>query len=211
MSRTLLVFIAAVAVMLGGCSSTSSPEDGPHGPTVDIEDYLPLLDGFSWTYVGDSEYGPYETTAVCNGPNQVAGHTVYTIENDVAEYFFLASDGWFFIDYPYYNTPVRVMPSEVAVGSSCAGQGNFAGLTWTCLSIDESVSVEAGDFEDCLKLKEVGVYGGHVTTEKHFWLAPGVGLVKELSVVGDGIDSGRLFAMGEEGLLEVELSSYSAP
>ena len=202
MNRLYLLLACAAIAMGAGCSNPASSGGDPQGPTVDIADFVPLEDGFTWTYVDSSSF---ELTVTCEGPQSIAGYTVYET-ND--QYFFLSSDGWYFVDYPYYNTPVRVMEREISTGSSCSGHGNFESLTWTCLSTDASVSVEAGDFTDCVKIKEVGRYGGQTTTERHLWLAPGVGLVKQQSVIGGGCDAGYVYAMGDAGLLEIELSSY---
>jgi hypothetical protein len=204
MARLWMVVVCAGVVAMG-CSNPTSGDGGPQGLTVSMASYLPLEDGFTWTYV-DSR--AFQLTVTCEGPQTIAGYSVYCINE---QYFYLNSDGWYFVDYPYYTTPVRVMPAEIAAGSTCSGQGSFSGLTWTCVSTDESVAVEAGNFADCIEIKEVGKVGTQVTTERHLWFAPGVGLVKQRSIVGGGCDSGYIFAMGDAGLLEIELSAYAEP
>lgn len=193
-----LVLFAGLAAC--GCSSNPVSSGGGGGPTVDIADYLPLIDGSVFAYDGVTAD---QDTVVWVGPQDICDVQAYELCYD---YHWIDAEGLHIVDWPWSCDKALVFPREISEGTV----SSVGVLSWTCLSTDESVTVPAGTFNDCIKFKEVGVWQGQVTTEKHFWLARGVGLVKERSVIGGGCDSGYLFGFDNEGgALTVELAWYS--
>ena len=202
-NRSLLMIVLLALLGAWSCSNSVSPDPVP-GPTVDIADYFPLENGRTWTYQG---VHPEDCEQACTGPMTVCGLQVYAFCYD---YFYMNEDGWYAVNHPYSCDPFKILPRQVGKGDNCAW--GASGISWTCLDTHASVSVPAGTFDDCVKFKEVGVVGDQITSEKHFWLARGVGLVKEESVVAGGCDSGYLFTMDNVGgALTAELVSYTAP
>lgn len=173
---------------------------GGGGATVDIADYLPLIDGSVFVYDG---VAADQDTMICSGPEAVCAEQVYALCNC---YHWIDADGWHIVDWPWSCDKALVFPREISQGTA----SSIGTLSWTCMSTNESVTVLAGTFDDCIKFKEVGIWNEQVTTEKHFWLARDVGLVKEQSIIGGGCDSGYLFGFDNDGLtLTVQLAWYS--
>jgi len=59
-----------------------------------------------------------------------------------------------------------------------SGQDPFIVVKYLIEGIDETVTVPAGTFNGCLKIKSVGSRKGEFAIEQYHWYAPGVGLVK---------------------------------
>jgi hypothetical protein len=62
--------------------------------------------------------------------------------------------------------------------------------TWTVEKKKESVSVPAGDFEDCMRVRRTRIRGNPANAsdddDKVFWFCAGIGKVRELSEIGGG-------------------------
>lgn len=193
----MLALLAFAGLVACGCSSNPIP---PDPDPVDIADYLPLEDGLIWVYDGVMAD---QDSLLCRGPITVCDQQVHELGYD---YHWIDEDGWHIVDWPWSCDQALIFPRQVAEGTESA----LGVFTWTCLGVRESVTVPAGTFSDCIRFKEVGVGEREIKTEKHFWLARGVGLVKETSVVGGGCDSGHLFGFDNDGTpLEVRLVWYS--
>lgn len=64
--------------------------------------------------------------------------------------------------------------------------------TWTVEKRSESVTVPAGEFEDCMRVRRTRIRGNPANAsdddDKVFWFCPGIGKVKEQSVIGGGLE-----------------------
>jgi hypothetical protein len=62
--------------------------------------------------------------------------------------------------------------------------------TWTVEKRHDSVSVPAGDFDDCMRVRRTRIRGNAANAsdddDKVFWFCAGIGKVKELSDIGGG-------------------------
>jgi hypothetical protein len=62
--------------------------------------------------------------------------------------------------------------------------------TWTVEKRRDSVSVPAGDFDDCMRVRRTRIRGNPANAsdddDKVFWFCAGIGKVKELSEIGGG-------------------------
>ena len=88
--------------------------------------------------------------------------------------------------------PIMVLPAEMEMNvpyssSFSCENGAYAASTTRTLEAVESVTVEAGTFNSCLKTRWVA-NGSGISEDKREWYCPGVGLVKSVgtSLAGNG-------------------------
>jgi len=133
------------------------------------------------------------------------------------------------LGYGIFNPPYNEFPAQMYVGQTHVNEstekiynlngqllGKAPGTVFVTLEGLEAVSVPAGDFLDCLKLtyygsgEFIGVIPGWKswTDEGTYWLANGVGTIKEISIERIYNDQGQLV---EEWSSTDELISYGGP
>ncbi len=176
------------------------------------DSYYPLNEGREWEYQvsGRSMFGAgaAATIVMTNlGPRELYGQTVtpQKVEANAQTYFtFVAVDSSGVCEFAK-QAPENVEPEQkippvylikypIAVGTSWRSQAETSLLTSkvpitlvsTIESIAEVVTVPAGTFNQCIKIKSVGntrknlgVFGSaKVTVESYSWYALGVGVIK---------------------------------
>jgi hypothetical protein len=183
------------------------------GTTYYIAEYFPLAQGDTWTYRdtvdGDSSTSTISGTETINGVvaakriDEDGDYELFTNSNGLTYYKKYDADdlegcGW---SQSVFTPPITI-PAEVSIGakytsnfttnySNCRGESKTttSSMEFTVEGI-EDVTVTAGTFKDCLKLKmksnnmfsdEGQIQSGEETT----WLAKGVGEVKSVPTNGD--------------------------
>jgi hypothetical protein len=159
-------------------------------PTYSITEYFPLSEGDRW--VNQLEGGEVFTRTV-SGTVELHGRTCVRIldaANDAGDYWIGEPDGLHYAgefdsgeEYSF-DPPIR-FPNGIAVGDSgventtvyLLGVNDGAGtMGWELVAV-ETVTVPAGTFEGCMKVRLTPDYGGS-TSDFYIWFAHGVGMVK---------------------------------
>jgi hypothetical protein len=171
------------------------------------EIYFPLERGRSWEYTVDKVYNnidkqiKYKMLVKNLGEHKfgkmAAPSREYTYQNDTEDVYFqyyaedykgiyLVADRKKTDSQPKIkNPPLYTLIYPIKVGTSLKEDITYGYKITKIVSINESITVKAGTFTNCLKFKtEVHISGGGITTSTH-WLAPKVGLVKSI-IVGEG-------------------------
>ncbi len=182
-----------VLVVLLGCSKGS-------------ESYYPLKEGMTWEYRYSSRSGgglvteQSETTKllVTNfAPRELKGKEVTPQKMDIGGsiiFMFFTEDSngihRFAVQQSGAVEP-EILPSSgyeikypIKVGTTWD-----TGIKFTIESIDDVVTVSAGTFKRCVKIKGIGASKKQVETggvaniriENYYWFAPGVGLIKKIT------------------------------
>ena len=185
---------------------------GPIGGKFTIAEYFPLAQGDTWTY---REEDGELTTPIISGTESINGvnaakmidedgdYQLHTNSNGITWYKTydaddLAGCGW---SQSVFTPPITITPAEVSIGakytsnfttnySNCRGESKTTSSSteWTIEGI-EDVTVTAGTFKDCLKLKikfnNIFSDEGQIqSSEATMWLAKGVGKVKWINNSG---------------------------
>jgi hypothetical protein len=187
-----------------GVKIADNPSDD--GTTFTISEYMPLGQGDTWTYReedNDSTVKTISGTEKINGVDAVkiidedGDYTLWTNSNGLKWYKEFDADdipgcGW---DQQLFNPPITASDPVVSIGSTytsntvltkvdCTGSSGTASVSYG-FSIEgiENVTVPAGTFNNCLRIKGIlSMNGGAQTSEFTIWLAKGVGEVKEISI-----------------------------
>jgi hypothetical protein len=194
-----------IVVKLAG-TGLQAPDNPPDTGILNISEYFPLGQGDTWTY---REEDNQLTTKTVSGTQKINGvdavkvidedgdYQLWTNGNGIVWYKEYDADdipgcGW---EQSIFSPPIHVSDLLVSVGSSytsnttltqtdCTGKSSIASLSYE-FTIEgiEDVTVPAGIFNDCLKIKGViAVNGGTQTQEITIWLAEGLGEVKSISI-----------------------------
>lgn len=208
-----IIFMCMLPLMLscGGGGDGGDEGDGGGVTVYKTADYYPLGQGDTWTYRETEEDGEieYETKTV-SGTETIDGVVATKVLEDSDEYeLFTNSNGITFYksydineedgvveeEVDILDPPLIYVPTEVSIGtkhtfnSTIRHTENGFSATGT-ISIEttvegiENVTVPAGTFENCLKIKikrnVASSDGSHTeSTESTIWLAKGVGIVKD--------------------------------
>ena len=171
-----------------------------------ISEYFPRGQGNTWTYVEEDEELTVQTVS---GTEEVNGvNAVKVIDEDGDYNLWTNSDGLVLHkiydadDVPgcgwsqlIFNPPIKLADPVVSVGSTsaststiyysdCAGSSESSAISYE-ITIEgvEDVTVPAGTFNDCLKIKFIlTMNGGADVNEDTSWAAKGLGTVKSISI-----------------------------
>lgn len=193
------------------CAVLLSP---PAWSAYDLQNYYPLAAGNSWTYwernkdagsprwYADTEGEQIDRQEAVNGvPTWRKTQSRVEPSPGPSGYESLAwsEEGLFIhrmadehdgvLDVRNCTTPLKYLPRQMEIGApqqssaDCADGG--ATITQTLLGV-ENISVEAGNFSNCLKVR-IYLQGTGWTSDETQWLCPGIGKVKvEWTDVEDG-------------------------
>jgi uncharacterized protein DUF3108 len=164
--------------------------------------YYPLKPGLTWTYTVTSEKINNGKIVITNLPaKEMGGVTVTPRKWDmggVVRYHLMAMDSMGIYRYGEQQdenaAPVLTKPKAYSLRDPVA-----TGTTWdmasklgedeltislTVESITDSVTVPAGTYKDCVKIKHLGgKKGAPISLEAYEWYAPEVGLVKSMATI----------------------------
>ncbi|MFI5354228.1 MAG: hypothetical protein ACHQX0_01330 [Desulfobaccales bacterium] len=164
--------------------------------------YYPLKPGLTWTYMVTSEKTDNGKIVITNLPaKEINGVSVTPRKWDmggVVRYHLMAMDSMGIYRYGEQQDenaePVLTKPKAYSLRDPVA-----AGTTWdlpskmgedeltinlTVESSTDSVTVPAGTYKDCVKIKHVGGRkGAPISLEAYEWYAPEVGLVKSMVTI----------------------------
>ncbi len=164
--------------------------------------YYPLKPGLTWTYKVTSEKIANGKIVITNLPaKEIHGVTVTPRKWDMGgmvNYSLMATDSMGIYRYGEQKDenaePVPTKPKAYSLRDPVA-----TGTTWdmaskmgedeltinlTVESITDSVTVSAGTYKDCAKIKHAGGgKGAPISLEAYEWYAPEVGLVKSMVTI----------------------------
>jgi hypothetical protein len=203
----VLAGIVCAAMALGGCTRSRTS----------AASYFPLKPGMTWTFRFRGSTGATgELTTVNQAPRQILGFTAvpqHNLGGDKSYIEFYADDGkgirHVAIDegegiQSRLNDHSYVIKRPIGVGTSWheidrTFDGTVYDATTRIESVDDKITVAAGTFSGCVRIKSTGfassmkgtarapgrasglrlvAAGGDVSVEDYYWLAPGVGPVK---------------------------------
>jgi hypothetical protein len=165
------------------------------------ESYFPLKTGMRWEYSLSTEKGDTKKLIITNlAPREVNQKSVtprkWEIGGSTVIEFMEKDDSGI---YRYAEqvgenaTPAMVTPKEchlrfpITQGNSwnmTAKLGNITlPISLTVESVSDEVTVPAGTFKDCLKIKQVGENEAGVAVTAYEWYAPKVGVVKSMVAI----------------------------
>jgi hypothetical protein len=178
---------------------TLLPVDYLHGNESLL--YFPLKPGMTWTYQVVSDRGETRKIIVTDLPPREIGDTKLALKKwnfgGASKYYLIGTDDSGVYRYgeqesensePIVTKPkVYYLKNPISNGTTWdintkLGEDNLT-VNLTIESISDSVSVPAGTFKDCLKIKHVGgnqQNGASISLEAYEWYAPEVGLVKSI-------------------------------
>jgi hypothetical protein len=187
-----------------GAKIADNPPDD--GTTFTMSEYFPLGQGDTWTYREEDEELTVKTisgTEKINGVDAAkmidedGDYQLWTNSNGLVWYKEYDADdipgcGW---EQLIFNPPINASGPVVFVGSTyasnttltetdCTGSSATSSLSYE-FSIEgiENVTVPAGTFINCLKIKgNLTVNGSTQTSEMTIWLAKGLGEVKSINI-----------------------------
>ena len=185
-------------------SDNDNPPDD--GTTFSISEYFPLGQGDTWTYREEDDDLTVKTVAGTEEINGVDAAKI--IDEDGDYYLWTNSNGlvWYkeydADDIPgcgwqqiIFNPPVIASGDVVSIGSAYASTSTLSETDCTggsaTVSVSylfniegiENVTVPAGTFNNCLRIKGIlAVNGSTETNEMTIWLAKGVGEVKSINI-----------------------------
>jgi hypothetical protein len=172
--------------------------------SYDLQSYYPLGQGNSWAYMeleweqGNSRKDSGTEVERLVAQENVSGITTWKKEfyepnESPLEYDNIAwtEEGLFkyrkadeddgVLSFQTCTTPLMLLPRQLEIGESRQSTfscgGNMSGTLTHTLQGVENVSVEAGSFSNCLKIR-MDIQGAGWTTDETQWLCPNVGLVK---------------------------------
>lgn len=191
----LLLLISGITVSVLSCSKGA-------------EDYFPMNEGRVWEYKVSGRAQEIYKQRWSNLAKQrlkgelVTPQKIETGKKEVlATFFYGANKSGIFEFASQHSNTVEPEINNIApylikyplkVGTSWDYK---EGLEKTIVSIDDIVTVPAGIFKGCIKIKSIGVRGGR-EVEHYVWYAPGVGRIKathkEKSLFGAEMSSEEL-------------------
>lgn len=173
----------------------------------DLEEYYPLKEGNSWTYVIAEDKDYYRETYKIEGKESVEDtETIKINVEDRMVYIAIDSQGAkkykdFYQnenEYEIYNPPVLLFPNNTEIGESKSFSSNsklynIDGIKREEASAEgnvvlesmEDVDVPAGKFKNCLKFSSVITWVENDGSHKEdctISLAPGIGKVEEFCI-----------------------------
>lgn len=174
------------------------------------ESYYPLKEGMRWEYLVISSTSDTKKLIITNlAQQEVQGKKVAPRKWDLGGHIFIE-----FMEkdnagvYRYAEqigekgAPILVTPKEchlrfpVSEGNSwnmSTKMGNSTlNITFTIESVSENVTVPAGTFKDCLKIKQAGGNDAGDSVTGYEWYAPKVGIVKSLVTIKQKSKDGTL-------------------
>jgi hypothetical protein len=176
------------------------------------ESYYPLKEGLRWDYVVLSDKSPTKKLAITNlAPREVAGKKVTPRKWDLGGQIFIEfmekddSGIYRYAEQAGENgSPTLVTPKEchlkfpISEGNSWTMTttmgNNPVTVNLTIESVSESVSVPAGTYRDCLKIKQVGSSDAGTSITGYEWYAPQVGIVKSMVTIRQKSKDGATMA-----------------
>jgi len=168
------------------------PSDGNSGLFgLSVNDYAPFKEGREWKYsivdkIGDSIVGRKETTYTALSHTKINGKEVIPLkcyDEEKKEYslsfYYVDSLKVIFVAQQGSGDPEPkpenniIIKAPIQEGSSWKSNN----ISYTIMSINDSVTVPAGTFNQCLKIKW-SLEDGEVIT----WYAPDVGHIKTIII-----------------------------
>jgi hypothetical protein len=176
------------------------------GTVFTISEYFPLGQGDTWTY---REEDDDLTVRTISGTENINGVDAAKIIDEDGDYYLWTNSNGLIWHKEYdaddvpgcgwqqfiFNPPIIASGPIVSVGSTyasnttltetdCAGGAANVSISYVfSLEGIENVTVPAGTFNNCLRIKGIlAVNGSTETQELTIWLAQGVGEVKEISI-----------------------------
>jgi len=165
------------------------------------ESYYPLKEGMRWEYRVLSDRGETKNLIITNlAPREVKGVKVTPRKWEVGGHTFFElmekdDNGVYrYAEQKAENAPPEILtPKEwhlkfpVTPGSSWTMTtrvgSDLLKVGITTESVSEAVTVPAGTFKDCLKIKQTCENGGGVAIMGYEWYAPKVGIVKSMVTI----------------------------
>ncbi len=201
-----VISAAILTVTLSSCGWF----DGDGNVLLRTADYFPLGQGDTWTYDSEvtSEGDSWQETVTktVSGTETIKGVEAAVLTEDDGDYSLYTSDdngvtlyaehnvkdsGWERLEY---DPPLNLLPGEIYVGLTKSSSATLTYTTSDGLSLTgtysveltvegiEDVTVPAGTFEDCLRVRFTGERASSDGNSETFafttWLAKGVGDVK---------------------------------
>lgn len=173
----------------------------------ELSQYYPLHQGDTWKYSVSDDEKTYNEKYTIQGFKKINGTETIEMVFPDGSYKCLASDAEGIKNYQYvesdgvenYNPPLLVFPNKIKVGetkeyateggyyrNNGEKKGNSGEKGQITLESIEDVTVPAGKFTGCLKfslIKECVESGSRDSESDTIWLAPGVGKIRELSII----------------------------
>ncbi len=158
------------------------------GPSIEgRNEYLPLAEGYSWTYYAESDEDSGEGTAVISEAEAEDGdyvfHAIYAEDEEDTEVILVDDDGDIYIrdviveGDSMFDSDQLLLPAEPEEGDEWTIWFSFEGFPVTAtvrVEGKDSISVPAGDFDDCWHLSISAMFG---LVDGNVWFAKDVGLV----------------------------------
>lgn len=202
MKTTGIIIALIVSLFLGMAGNARCDELG--------ESYYPLKEGMRWEYLIISNTSDTKKLNITNlAPREVQGKKVTPRKWDLGGQVFIE-----FMEkddsgiYRYAEqvgdkgTPTLVTPKEchlrfpVSEGNNwnmSTKMGNSTlNVTFTIESVSENVTVPAGTYKDCLKIKQAGGNDAGASVMGYEWYAPKVGIVKSLVTIKQKSKDGNI-------------------
>jgi hypothetical protein len=198
--RTITVLLLSLALLLP--ANALCDELG--------ESYYPLKEGMRWEYIVLSDKSDTKKLIITNlAPREVHGKKVtprkWELGGNTFIEFMEKDDSGI---YRYAEqvgekgTPTLVTPKEchlkfpITEGNNWTMTTKFGNSTlnvaFTIESVSEDVTVPAGTFKDCLKIKQVGGNDADASIMGYEWYAPKVGIVKSLVTIKQKFKEGTI-------------------
>jgi len=158
------------------------------GPSIEgRNEYLPLAEGYSWTYYAEGNDDSGEGTAIISEAEADGDiyifHGIYAEDEEDTEVILVDNDGDIYIrdviveGDSMFDSDQLILPAEPEEGDNWTIWFSFEGLPVTAtvrVEGKDSVSVPAGDFDDCWRLSVSAMFG---LVDGNIWFAKDVGLV----------------------------------
>jgi len=189
-----------LALLLPGSAPGAEPD----------ETYYPLKPGARWEYQIASDQGAAKTLVITNlPPRDLNGKTVIPRKWDLGGkvfYQFMGKDEGGIYRFAEQDTekgpPTMVTPREYDLKYPLT-----EGTTWditaplggakvpvnlTIESVTEKVTVPAGTYKNCVKVRQAGEEKGKAAVTAYEWYAPQVGVVKSLVILRQKAKDGTM-------------------
>jgi hypothetical protein len=165
------------------------------------ESYYPLKEGLRWEYLVISDKSDTKKLIITNlAPREVDGKTVTPRQWDLGGHTFIefmGKDGSGIYRYAEQigakGSPTLLTPKECHLKFPISENNSWTmttklgntplNVSLTIESVSEDVTVPAGAFKDCLKIKQVGSNDAGASVMGYEWYAPKVGIVKSLVTI----------------------------
>jgi len=187
-------------------AGSQAMEPGSEKPKIEssyanLERFLPLKEGSSWEFINvrTRKGNTYEANNIVTSLNlrEINGKRTMSVRHDFIKsgtfsdkkafvyLFYVIENDSIYISAiqtakdkkpRVYSEPVYVIKTPIKVGTSWENRANKGVIE----SINETVTVPAGTFNGCIRLK--------LTFKKNItitWIAPGIGYVKKIFQYGD--------------------------